>query len=437
MMKTPQNTISRLARGMACAAAVLVCTHFAVALDRVTLNDGRVVEGEIARELNGSVWVKTADGQTQFYSSSDVLRIERDVSAESEEAPSSPAVTDPAPGEAAPLAPKPEKRAVSAGAPRAAVLSFGDADSGKDMVGTYLTAASLRECIPMLEEENIDIVVLRVNSGGGAILEIKRISDLLENEYKPKFRTVAWIDYAISAAAMTPHALPEQYFMRRGAYGASTGWFGNLTAVSGRDLEEVLYLMELISERGGHDPRIMRAMQIMEPLSVDLDDNGRVTDMYQNTEGEVVINKPERVLCMTSETATKIGFATGIADTLDELASAMGLTEVEWVGEEVKGSPWPVSKADKHLRRFRDQTARDEQSINEYFDGYNVSVALAQAAQPENRSKFIGFARRSLSSIVRMVDNNPNLALFILNSSEEDFRKWVREQEQMLRDLAK
>lgn len=437
MMKTTQHTFSRLARGLACAAAVLVCTHFATALDRITLTDGRVIEGEIARELNGSVWVKTADGLTQFYSSSNVLRIERDVDTKAEETPSNPAVTDPAPSAARPTATAPEKKAVSAGAPRAVVLSFGDADSGQDMVGTYLTAASLRECIPMLEEDNIDIVVLRVNSGGGALLEIERISDLLEHEYKPRFRTVAWIDYAISAAAMTPHALPEQYFMRRGAYGASTGWSGALVAIKGRGLEEVLYLMELISERGGHDPRIMRAMQIMDPLSVDLDENGRVTAMYQNTDGQVVINKAERVLTLTSESATKIGFATGIADTLDELATAMGLTEVEWVGEEVKGIPWPVSKADKHLRRFREQTARDERSINEYFDGYNVALGLARQAQPDNRGKFIGFARRSLSSIVRMVDNNPNLALFILNASEEDFRKWVREQEQILRDLAR
>ncbi|MFI4882072.1 MAG: hypothetical protein ACIAQU_05760 [Phycisphaerales bacterium JB064] len=437
MMKTSNNTISRLARGMACALAVLVSTQLAVALDRVTLNDGRVVEGEIARELNGSVWVKTADGLTQFYAASDVLRIERDVQADGEETPAAPGVTDPAPSEAKPATKEPEKRTVSAGAPRAVVLSFGDADNDMDMVGTYLTAQSLRECIPMLEADNIDIVVLRVNSGGGAILEIKRISDLLQNEFKPKFRTVAWIDYAISAAAMTPHALEEQYFMRRGAYGASTGWYGALQAVAGRDLEEVLYLMELISERGGHDPRIMRAMQIMEPLSVDLDDNGRVTDFYQNTQGEVVINKPERVLCLNSQTAQTIGFATGIADTLDELASAMGLTEVDWVGEEVEGIPWRVSKADKHLRRFREQTARDEQSINEYFDGYSVALQLAQQAEPDNRGKFIGFARRNLNSMVRMVDNNPNLALFIFNSSEEDFRNWVREQEQILRDLAK
>lgn len=430
---------SRPISRLACAMALLVCTHASLALDRVVLNDGRVIEGEIVRELNGSVWVKADNGQTQFFSASSVVRIERDVDADAGgPAPAAPGVTDPAPREAAPKKnDEPQKRAVSAGAPRAAVLSFGDADNDMDMVGTYLTAASLREVIPMLEADDIDIVVLRVNSGGGALLEIKRISDLLQNEFKPRFRTVAWIDYAISAAAMTPHALPEQYFMRRGAYGASTGWYGALQAVAGRDLEEVLYLMELISERGGHDPRIMRAMQIMEPLSVDLDEHGRLKEMYQNTEGQVVINKPERVLTLNSQTAQTIGFATGIADTLDELARAMGLTEVVWVGEEVEGSPWPVSKADKHLRDFREQTARDEQNINTYFEGYNVAVELARQAEPESRGKFVGFARRNLNSIVRMVDNNPNLALFILNSSEDDFKAWVRQQEEMLRELLK
>jgi hypothetical protein len=138
---------------------------------------------------------------------------------------------------------------------------------------------------------------------------------------------------------------------------------------------------------------------------------------------------------LTSVTAQQIGFADGIADTLDELATAMGLTEVEWVGETVEGVPYPVSKAERHLRRFREQTARDEQSINEYFDGYNVAVGLAREAAPENRGKFVGFARRSLNSLVRMVDNNPNLSLFMLGRTEEDFRRWVREQEEMLRNL--
>ena len=35
------------------------------------------------------------------------------------------------------------------------------------------------------------------------LLEIQKLSDVIYNEYRKNFRTVAWIDYAISAAAMT------------------------------------------------------------------------------------------------------------------------------------------------------------------------------------------------------------------------------------------
>lgn len=442
MMKSPNNTISRLARGLArglvCAMAMLVCTQLALATDRVTLRDGRVVEGEIARELNGSVWLRTADGLTQFFPASEVMRIERDVAADEEEAPASPGVTDPAPSQAQPARQTSQRRAVSPGAPRAAVITFGDADAGQDMVGAFVTANSFRNCIPLLEEENVEIVVIRINSGGGAVFELQGLSDVFHNEFKPRFRTVAWVDYAISAASLAPHTLEEHYFMRRGAYGGNTAFFGaSMVAVAGRGLEDILYYAERASERGGHDPRIIRAMQILEPLSVDHDEHGRVTAMYQNDQGQIVINKPNRVLALTSVTAQQIGFAKGIADTLDELATAMGLTEVEWVGVDVEGVPYPVSKAEMYLRRFREQTARDQMSINQYFDGYTVAVELARQTEPGNRGKFIGFARRNLNSIIRMVDNNPNLALFIMGFSEEDFRIWAREQEQLLRDLAR
>ena len=436
-MKLPNSTTARLARGMACAAALFACTHLAFAQDRVTLNDGRVIEGEIARELNGAVWVKTPDGLTQFFPASDVLRIERDVEVSDGDAPSDPGITDPAPSVASPTeaAEVEAVRTPSSNATRVAVLSFGDADAGQGMVGTYVTAQSFRECIPLLEEEEVDVVVFRINSGGGAVLELMPLSDVFHNEFKPKFRTVAWIDYAISAASLSPHTLSEHYFMRRGAYGGNTAWFGALQAVEGRGLEDILYMAERISERGGHDPRIIRAMQIMDPLSIDVDDNGRIEAMYQNTQGEIVINPHNRVLALTSISAEQMGFADGIADTLDELGKAMGLTEVEWVGQEVEGVAWPVSKAEKHLRSFREQTARDEQRLNEYFDGYTIAIDLARGADEDSKGKFIGFARRSLASIVRMVDNNPRQALFIFNRSEEQFRDWVREQEEILRNL--
>ena len=115
----------------------------------------------------------------------------------------------------------------------------------------------------MLEEEKIDIVVFRFYSGGGLLLEIQPLSDIIQSKYKKKFHSVAWIESAISAAAMTAHTFNDIYFTSQANYGACTGFAGSLDRpVVGIELEEVLAMMEKISDRGGHDTRIMRAMQI-------------------------------------------------------------------------------------------------------------------------------------------------------------------------------
>ena len=104
-------------------------------------------------------------------------------------------------------APKP----VYTGAPRAAVVTMGDHKGEKDMVGIFMTAYALEKARPLLEEEigtdKSGVVVLRVSSGGGALFEIQKISDEIHFNYKKRFRVVAWIESAISAAAMS--ALPR------------------------------------------------------------------------------------------------------------------------------------------------------------------------------------------------------------------------------------
>ncbi len=431
-------------RRIAGILAVLVCASVLAPLaqaDKVTLRDGTVVEGEIVREFEGSVWIKALVSgveQTQFFAGGQVASIERDGDADpsSPDAPQTPATA------ASDTRPNPtEQRRDFSGGRRAAVLSLGE--EGKDMVGLFMTAESIRNAIPLLEAEGVDTVVLRINSGGGYLLEIQRLSDVIEEELKPKFRVVTWIEYAISAAAMTAHVVEEHYFMRRGSYGACTGWSGALEGVKGRELEEVIYMMEKISAKGGYDPDIMRAMQVTDdlrpggaPLSYDKDPvTGRVIDFYQNTEGEHVLNTKDRILTFTSETAAECGFSKGTADTLDELAQAMGLTEVEWVGDWVDGVDYPVSRAERYMRDFRERTNQDLMRLNQYWIGYQQAIQIAQSTPREDRGAFVGRARTELRKIVRMVDNNANLSLLQMGIYPEDFPKWVDEQEKLLRDL--
>lgn len=438
--------LMRRMRAWMSALAVLVAgvcmTPAAGAIDKIHLKDGRVVEGTVKEELDGYVWFVTKVGGVEtevLYKPEQISKIERDAGSPSPVDPQGPQSGD------QPIMASdsgvPARTPRFAGGTKAAVLTLGERQGGKDMVGIFVTADSIRRCIPLLEEElgtdGTGILVLRVNSGGGALLEIQKLSDVIEYELKPKFRVVAWIDWAISAAAMTSHAVEEIYFTRRGNYGACTGWFGALQAVTGRDLEDVLFMMEKISARGKHDPIIMRAMQIMEPLSCSIDENGEVK-WFKSLDGDYIVNEPNRILTFNSETAAKYKFSKGTADTIEELAQAMRVPEINWVGEWIDGVDYPVCKAEKEMRRFRDQTKSDQDRTNEYFVRYQQSIAMAQGTPREERGKFVNKAREALDLIVRMVRNNPNFHLFVFNmATMDEFNAFVEEQRQLLRDLMK
>jgi hypothetical protein len=339
------------------------------------------------------------------------------------------------------------------GKTRAAVITFGCEKYG-DMVGIYAVADVYRRVMKDLKDEKVDIVVVRVKSGGGYLLEIQKLSDVFHNEYKNDFRLVAWIDSAISAAAMSAHCFEEIYFTPQGNYGACTGWSGRLQAMKGLELEEALLMMEKISARGNHDHRIMRAMQIsgkdeesaelkISPpwgaLSANINsETGEVEFFQDTTTGSIVLNPSGgvNVLTFNAITAEKVKFSSGTASTMDELAKAMGLTEVEWVGRKDKEYIWPISRAEDEMLRFRKQTKLDESSLNRYYNNFLNFMQLAQQANDQERPKFLGQARTALSQIKNMVKNNPNFALLQWGGPDQ-FKEWVEEREKEIRELAR
>lgn len=408
-------------------AATLMTPSAAWAIDTLELKDGRSLEGTVVREVDGYVWFRYRIGgieQETMFSPDQITKLTKD------------AESKPAGEEGVKPADKSGSKARRSGAPRAAIITLGEAGD-KDMVGIYMTAKALKDAIPLLEADDVDVVVFLINSGGGALIEIQKLSDVIHNEYKPRFRTVAWIKSAISAAAMTAHCLEEIYFMPNGNYGACTGWYGALQAVEGRQLEEVLYMMEKISARGNHPKEIMRSMQIMEPLSATIDETGVVHWYQDETSGEHVVNPEGRILTFNAVQAEKFKFSRGTAATLDELTKLMGYTELEWVGQNKPGFGYPISKAEELQMTFRDRTFRDQEATEEYFTTYLNAIGMAQNEQDrQKRGALVNKARQSLERMKRMVRNNPAFMLFVFNMvTEEQFDLWVEQQEELLRRL--
>lgn len=413
-----------LAAGLTLALALVLGTAteaFAgnpLAGDKIYLKDGRVIEGTIVREVSGSVWVDyTIGGVSQsgaFFAASSIERIERDVAGD-------PAGSDPVRATDESAQKLPPKRS---GVPRGVVITL------EGTVGVQFAAQPLLDSIDWLEENQVDIVVLKVNSGGGYLLEIPKMHEVIQDEYKPRFRTVAWIESAISAAAMSSHVLEEIYFMTDGDYGACTGWSGALVAVKGLDLEKVLYMMEKASALGKRDPAIMRSMQILEPLSYNKNQDGEIT-WYNTKDGEFLVNPENRILTFDAGQAEACKFSKGTADDLETLAHELGYNEVEWVGRHVSGEIFPISKPEEDMRKWREGVTRAEENLGVYFNKYQIAVQnAAGAADLKERGAFVGVARRHLGSIRGVAKNYPTLAY--VNGLTDD---WFREQERMLRDL--
>lgn len=429
------------------AAMAMMLAAMVARADTLKLKDGRTLEGTVTKEVDGYIWFKYKVGeleQEKLFAPADIIQLIRtDPATASVPAPAAAEETpagaktdaDPAENDAAKFPPNVRRLAIL---------------TGEEMVGMQMAAKPLEDAIPLLEKDGVTDVIYKVNSGGGFLLEIQKISDVLHFKYKPKFRTVAWIESAISAAAMSSYCLEEIYFMPNGNFGGCTGWSGALQAVKGRGLEEVLLMMEKISARANRDTKIMRAMQIsgspsvmqeleIAPPSGELSANidpqtGEVT-WFQDQSGKFILNPRHGVKILTFDAleAEKFKFSRGTASTHDELARQMGYTEYVFVGKPMKGYAWPVSKAEEYQIEWRKGISEAQARFQEIVISYRAALQQAQSSQDRTtRGSFINRARGHLNSLRTIAKKYPIFVLFY--ELNEDF---FEEQEELLRRLAR
>jgi hypothetical protein len=249
------------------------------------------------------------------------------------------AATTAAPGRGQPAAS--DRTAVPPEPTRIAVVTLGtpgeEGGSIGESIGKEILAEDFERVVPMLEKERVDIVVVRVNSGlcegPRAAAETARLVELFTKEYKPRFRTVAWIESAIDAPAVAVWPLDELYFMPQGNMGAAVLTVDWMKVAEGEELAAWLKLGEEASRASGRDPKIMRAMQAVQPLSATTDGSGDI-EWFADLSGERVVNKAGRVLTLDSRSAETLKISHATVGTKEELARAMGVADAAWVGDE-------------------------------------------------------------------------------------------------------
>lgn len=208
------------------------------------------------------------------------------------------------------------------------------------------------------------IIVLQIKSGGGMVTEMEKISKSLR-EIRKRHRVVAWLQEAISAACATAIHCDEIYFMTEGTAGSMTMFAGGVS-VKDRELANWLEVAGDMMEQGGRSPYIAHAMiEDQHECSYDKDPvTGEVT-FYPDTSGEFILSRKGENLTFNSTNAEHCGFSDGTADTTDELAELLDLTEwneISDAGREMHRD-WMdmVEKANEEIPKLlvRLQMARD------------------------------------------------------------------------------
>ncbi|HZW06410.1 MAG TPA: hypothetical protein VFF65_04745 [Phycisphaerales bacterium] len=449
--KNIRNLVNALAVGVALLGAT-----FGVLADKLHLKDGRVLDGTVVRQ-DGAFVVFNVNGKEEIFDAAEVLKIEKTEAAKNE------AKTEAPKPEVNPAAPKdegkPAEPAKDAGAAagvavaksagktlsgkpaRIAIIPFGPPQSWKNnkelanvdtLVGGEISVKPWMDIIPLLKKDGVDTVVVQINSGGGYLMEMNRFPDVFR-EYKKNFRVVAWVESAISAAAMSPWIINEFYMKPGGHIGGCTGYSGPGVAIKGVELLEILDQMKQLSIEAGRDPLIMRAMQIEQPLSCNIDENGNVTFFGDSTSGSFRINPDGQVLTLNSEVARKIKFSSGTASDRDELAKAMGLSEYQFAGADaVKHMEDYLLKAHKAQAFFIDTALK-------YILARDAAVQLARNPNDPRFSTELGKARQALNEMKRQVELNPNFPFILGNQIgvENMGPAWFAQQEEQLRELVR
>jgi membrane-bound ClpP family serine protease len=200
-------------------------------------------------------------------------------------------------------------------------------------VGETMRATELKVLVEYIDENYGpgQVIILKVDSGGGYGDTWSDIKDVIF-KVRENHRVIAWIESAISAAAMTVYCCDEMYYTSMGEVGSCTGYRGSPTnPLSPAGQQIMIHEMEKVLARSSRTPYLAACMFRLDKwLTYDKDPlTGEIT--YYDTvggEGEYPLSTGNNIT-LTANQALKSGLCDGIANTEEELITLLQLENAE------------------------------------------------------------------------------------------------------------
>jgi hypothetical protein len=231
-------------------------------------------------------------------------------------------------------------------------------------VGETMRATELKQLAEYIDDNypQGQIIVLKVDSGGGYGRTWSDIKDVIF-DVRENHRVVAWLESAISAAAMTVYCCDEIYYTSMGEVGSCTGYSGhpnNPLSPAGQQI--MIDEMEKVIARSSRTPYLAAPMFLLDVwLSYDKDPlTGEIT-YYPSDEGAHILSEGKN-LTLSARQALDAELCDGIADNEEELLALLKLegTTINRHGEELYKN-W-----EKTIKEFKDSI---EEVYNQYMNG--------------------------------------------------------------------
>lgn len=268
------------------------------------------------------------------------------------------------------------------------------------------------------------LVILRVNSNGGLVIEGDQIEKTLQRLRK-NHRLISWIEKAISGGAFTGVQAEEIYFYPTGSLGSITMIQG-LTAVTGAANEYWMQNLERVMEENGHEKHLGRCMVNKEyELSYDKDpETGKIT-WYKTLEGEFDLSDANENLDFNASNAEHCGFSKGTAATLPELMTLIGWPEGTY--EVNKEGQAIYEKWQRTVAQCKERVPRiwDEMQYKNQASGDPVVIL---GTQIQLFKEFLGWYDRAWSVIQWELN---------INARKDELERRLKQMEKELADLRK
>lgn len=399
--------------------------------DRIVMRDGRVVEGTIVEETDGTVSIKVLiagiqAGVATVFNKSDVLRIDRAPAGDPAPAPTTTTtgVTRPA---------QPTTTTADPNAVRVYHLRLGG-EFAKDITQTPIRAA-----IEDAASQQAQIIIVEVDNEWKAdqftersedehafdeFWRTEEIAPIFTNDLNnlwtgPKPRVIMWVKNAMGGAAFLPFLSREIYFAPEGRMGGigdldtyfegSNEWF--------KDKQQSLRLGAArgLALGGGYDSRLIDAMCMRDyVLSVGfesgrpefyaglprpehneelLTDDGK--DGNKDSDADVVRARGNDNLTLHADIAQKLNVSRGTVATLDDLLFELGVSRNH------------VMVSDRADRIMDDWATGIDNAIRSFMRMRDQEWPEAQAAESggewEQRNRARGRQKTVIESMVRLL----------------------------------